>query len=164
MDRRRLLLYLLLNVFVSACVTGTILFWYDRTYRASLAPIPQAAVPANGETAGPVATFQADEQIPVEIVSVVGAGTLSAEVVVVRYNGEGELGLADWQLKDDDGNIFTFPQLTLYTNGAVQVHTVSGSDTVVDLYMGLRDPIWESGESAKLYDPQDNLQSIYRVP
>ncbi|HXH85592.1 MAG TPA: lamin tail domain-containing protein [Nitrospira sp.] len=164
MDRRRLLLYLLLNVFISACVTGTILFWYDRTYRASLAPIPQAAVPANGETAGPAATFQPDEQIPVEIVSVVGAGSLSAEVVVVRYNGEGELGLADWQLKDDDGNVFTFPQLTLYTDGAVQVHTASGTDTVVDLYMGLRDPIWESGESAKLYDPQDHLQAIYRVP
>jgi hypothetical protein len=164
MDRRRLFLYLLLNVFVSACVTGAILFWYDRTYRASLAPVPQAAIPAQGESAVPATTFQPDEQIPVEIVSVVGAGTLSAEVVVVRYNGEGELGLADWQLKDDDGNVFTFPQLTLYTNGAVQIHTVSGSDTVVDLYMGLRDPIWESGESAKLYDPQDNLQAIYRVP
>jgi len=164
MDRRRLFLYLLLNVFVSACVTGAILFWYDRTYRASLAPVPQVAFPAQGESAVPAATFQPDEQVLVEIVSVVGAGTLSAEVVVVRYNGEGELGLADWQLKDDDGNVFTFPQLTLYTNGAVQVHTVSGSDTVVDLYMGLRDPIWESGESVKLYDPQDNLQAIYRVP
>ena len=164
MDRRRLFLFLLLNVFVSACVTGAILFWYDRTYRASLAPIPQAVVPAQGESAMPATTFQADEQIPVETASVVGAGTLSAEVVVVRYNGEGELGLADWQLKDDNGNTFTFPQLTLYTNGAVQVHTASGSDTVVDLYMGLRDPIWQSGESAKLYDPQNNLRAIYRVP
>jgi hypothetical protein len=164
MDRRRLFQYLLLNVFVSACITGTILFWYDRTYRATLAPVPQAAAPAQGESDEPVATPQLDEEIPVEIVSVVGAGTLDAEVVVVRYNGDGELGLANWQLKDDTGNTFTFPLLTLYTNGAVQVHTVSGSDTVVDLYMGLRDPIWESGESAKLYDPQDNLRAIYRVP
>jgi len=164
MDRRRLFQYLLLNIFVSACVTGAILFWYDRTYRASLAPISQVAVPVQGESTAPVATFQPDEQVPVEIVSVVGAGNLGAEVVVVRYNGEGELGLANWQLKDDNGNTFTFPQLTLYTNGAVQVHTVSGTDTVVDLYMGLRDPIWESGESAKLYDPQDNLRAIYRVP
>ena len=164
MDRRRLVMYLLLNVFVSACVTGGILFWYDRTYRASLAPVPQAAVPAQGESAAPAVTLQPDEQVPIEIVSVVGAGTLSAEVVVVRYNGEGELGLSNWQLKDDDGNTFTFPQLTLYTNGAVQVHTSSGSNTVVDLYMGLRDPIWESGESAKLHDPQDTLRAIYRVP
>ena len=164
MDRRRLFQYLLLNIFVSACVTGAILFWYDRTYRASLAPIPNVAVPVQGESTAPVATLQPDEQVPVEIVSVVGAGNLGAEAVVVRYNGEGELGLANWQIKDDNGNTFTFPQLTLYTNGAVQVHTVSGTDTVVDLYMGLRDPIWESGESAKLYDPQDNLRAIYRVP
>ena len=165
MDRRRLLLYLLLNVFVSACVTGAILFWYDRNYRASLAPIPQVATPASSDD--PVASLEAlppDTEVPVEIVSVVGAGALSAEVVVVRYNGEGELGLASWQLKDENGNTFTFPQLILYTNGAVQVHTSSGSDTVVDLYMGLRDPIWESGEVARLFDPQDNLRAIYRVP
>jgi len=164
MNRRRLFLYLLLNVFVSACVTGAILFWYDRTYRATLAPLPQAVAPVLGETVAPVETLPPDADVPVEIVSVVGAGTLSAEVVVVRYNGEGELGLANWQLKDDSGNTFTFPQLILYTDGAVQVHTAPGSDTVVDLYMGLRDPIWESGEVAKLFDPQDNLRAIYRVP
>jgi Lamin Tail Domain len=164
MDRRRLFLYLLLNVFISACVTGAILFWYDRNYRATLPVAPQAVAPVQGETVAPLETLPPDAEIPVEIVSVVGAGNLSAEVVVVRYNGEGELGLANWQLKDDNGNTFTFPQLTLYTNGAVQVHTASGSDTVVDLYMGLRDPIWESGESARLFDPQDNLRAIYRVP
>ncbi len=163
MDRRRLVYYLLLNVFVSACVTGGILFWYDRTYRAQLSPVPQVAAPAqDGST--PAATLEPDADIPVEIVSVVGAGTLDVEVVVIRYNGEGELALANWQLKDDDGNTFTFPQLTLFPNGAVQVHTASGSDTVVDLYMGLRDPVWESGEVASLYDLQDNLRAIYRVP
>jgi len=164
MDRRRLFLYLLLNVFISACVTGTILFWYDRNYRASLAPVPQVAAPSQGETVASLETLPPDTEVPVEIVSVVGAGTLGTEVVVVRFNGEGELGLANWQLKDDNGNTFTFPQLILYTDGAVQVHTASGSDTVVDLYMGLRDPIWESGEVAKLFDPQDNLRAIYRVP
>lgn len=165
MDRRRLFLYLLLNVFVSACVTGVILFWYDRNYRATLAPISQAAASAqSSESAELIETLPPDAQVPIEIVSVVGAGMLSAEVVVVRYYGEGELGLANWQLKNDDGTTFTFPQLILYTDGAVQVHTASGSDTVVDLYMGRRDPIWESGEVAKLFDPQDNLRAIYRVP
>jgi len=165
MNSRRLFLYLLLNVFVSACVTGAMLFWYDRNYRATIGPVPQAAVSAQEEeTVAPLETLPPDADVPVEIASVVGAGTLNAEAVVVRYNGEGELGLANWQLKDDNGNTFTFPQLILYTNGAVQVHTASGSDTVVDLYMGLRDPIWESGEVASLYDPQDNLRAIYRVP
>jgi hypothetical protein len=118
----------------------------------------------SGEAAETIETLPPEAEIPVEIVSVVGAGTLGTEVVVVRYNGEGELGLANWQLKDDNGNTFTFPQLILYTDGAVQVHTSSGSDTVVDLYMGLREPIWESDEVARLFDPQDNLRAIYRVP
>jgi len=145
-------------------VTGAILFWYDRNYRASLAPVSVAVVTAGRETAVSDDALLPDAEIPIEIISVVGAGTLDTEVVVVRYNGEGELGLANWQLKDENGNTFTFPQLILYTDGAVQVHTVSGSDTVVDLYMGLRDPIWESGEVAKLFDPQDNLRATYRVP
>jgi hypothetical protein len=164
MDRRRLLLYLLLNVFVSACVTGAMLFWYDQNYRASLGPLPQAAAPAQEVDVLPLETIPPGADIPIEIVSVVGAGTLSAEVVVLRYNGDGELGLANWQLKDDNGNSFTFPQLILYKDGAVQVHSAPGLDTVIDLYMGLRDPIWESGEVASLYDPQDNLRATYRVP
>jgi len=160
MDKRRLVYYLLLNVFVSACVTGAILFWYDRNYRA----VTQSAVQqvsAGGEAA-PTANLQTD--IPVKISSVVGAGTASAEIAVVKFEGEGQLNLAGWQLKDEDGNTFTFPQLTLYPNGAVQVHTVAGTDTVIDLYWGLRDPVWQSGEDAKLFDSQGNLRAVYPVP
>jgi hypothetical protein len=162
--QRRLLNYILINIFVSACVTGTILFWYDRNYRAVLAPPPQPDATLVGGGAAPQAVLPPDQEVPVEIVSVVGAGTLGAEVVVVRYNGEGQLDMLNWQLKDDDGNIFTFPQLTLYTNGAVQVHTASGTNTVVDLYWDLRNPIWESGEVAELYDPGNSLRAMYRVP
>ena len=165
MNRRRLFLYLLLNVFISACVTGAILFWYDRNYRATLSPAQPVALPAeSGQPVAPVENYQPDEQIPVEIISIVGAGTLGAEVVVIHYSGEGELGLSGWQLRDSDNNTFTFPQLVLYTNGAVQVHTATGTDTVVDLYWGLREAVWQSGETANLYDPQGNLRAIYNVP
>ena len=164
MDRRRLLLFLLLNVIVSACVTGAMLFWYDRNYRAVIGPVSQAVTPTQVEAGPPLETLPPDADIPVEIASVAGAGTLTTEVVVVKYNGEGELRMAGWQLKDEDGHTFTFPQLTLYPNGAVQIHTASGTDAVIDLYMNLREAIWESGEVASLYDPQDNLRANYRVP
>jgi hypothetical protein len=160
MDRRRLVYYLLLNVFVSACVTGGILFWYDRNYRAVTQPAVQRA--SQGGDAVSTADLQSD--IPVKISSVVGAGTVNAEIAVVKFEGEGQLNLAGWQLKDEDGNTFTFPQLTLYPNGAVQVHSVSGTDTVIDLYWGLRDPIWQAGEDAKLFDSQGNLRAVYPVP
>ena len=163
MDRRRLVYYLLLNVFVSACVTGSILFWYDRNYRATLAPAAAPATANVGKTAG-TETLGPQTDISVQIESVVGAGTLSAETTVIHYSGEAQLNLAGWQLKDENSNTFTFPQLTLYPNGSVQVHTVAGTDTVIDLYWGVPDPVWGSGESARLYDAQGNLRAVYRVP
>ncbi|HET7145550.1 MAG TPA: lamin tail domain-containing protein [Anaerolineales bacterium] len=161
MDRRKLVYYLLLNAFVSACVTGTILFWYDRNYRVLNQPSVQQ--PANGDSE-PISTLNPQTDIAVKISSVVGAGTLGSEIVVVKFEGEGQLDLASWQLKDEDGNTFKFPQLTLYPNGAVQVHTVTGTDTVIDLYWGIGDAVWSSGENARLFDAQGNLRAVYRVP
>lgn len=161
MDRRKLIQYLLLNVFVSASVTGGILFWYDRNYRAVRQPaVVQQSV---GNTAFASSTeLKAD--IPVKISSVIGAGALETEVVVIQFEGEGQLNLTSWQLKDENGNTFTFPPLTLYQNGAVQVRTAAGTDTVIDLYWGIGESIWSSGESARLYDSQGNLRAEYRVP
>ncbi|HLO15295.1 MAG TPA: lamin tail domain-containing protein [Anaerolineales bacterium] len=165
MDRRRLVLYLLLNVFISACVTSAILFWYDRNYRSvSISAIQPAAPGHNQEVAASQATLNPKANIPVEIVSVIGAGTLSAEWVVVSYKGEDQINLANWQLRDSDRHVFVFPQLILHPNGAVQVHTASGTNTVIDLYWGQSDPVWESGEEAQLYDPSGNLRAKYKVP
>jgi hypothetical protein len=164
MDRRRLVFYLLLNIFISACVTGAILFWYDRNYRSVAQPAVQPAVPVNLPGSTPAATLNPNIDIPVEIVSVIGAGTLNAEWVVVRNAGAESLSLANWQLKDSDGNLFTFPNLTLNSNGAVQIHTVAGTNTVIDLYWGEIDPIWQSGEEAQLLDPNGNVRAVYKVP
>lgn len=164
MDRRRLFLYLLLNVFISACVTGAILFWYDRNYRSVSVSAVQPAIPPENQQVVSDATLSPQTDIPIEIVSVIGAGTLSAEWVVVSYKGEDQINLASWELRDDDGHVFVFPQLVLHTDGAVQVHSVSGTNTVIDLYWNAGDPIWDSGEEAKLVDPNGNVRAVYKVP
>jgi hypothetical protein len=162
-DRQRWLPFLLINVFVSAAVTGAILFWYDRTYRQAV--IPSAPLSAAADADAPVAaTVDPNAEIAVDIVSVIGSGTLSAEMTLVRYSGDTELDLTGWHLEDEDRNVYVFPQLTLYPSGAVQVHTMAGQDTVVDLYWGMRDSIWESGEEASLVDPQGNTRATYIVP
>jgi hypothetical protein len=163
MDRRKLFYYLLLNIFVSATVTGGMLFWYDSNFRASLSVVPQSA-PAGSDTDPAAAKLNPQDDIPVKISSVVGAGTLNSEIVVVKFEGEGQLDLASWQIKDENGNIFKFPKLTLYPNGAVQVHTAIGTDTVIDLYWGIGEAVWSSGENARLFDAQGNLRAVYRVP
>lgn len=161
MDRRRFIPYLLLNIFVSACVTSAILFWYDRNYRTTGLP---AALPPPLQADSNSALVTPQGPLLVEIVSVVGAGTLNAETVMIRYSGDGELNLAGWQLRDDDRNTYKFPGLILYKGGAVQVHTASGIDTVVDLYWGLHEPVWESGEAVSLIDPQGVVRAVYSVP
>ena len=163
MDRRRLFFYLLLNVFISACVTGSILFWYDRNYREpSLSSVQPASVANN--LSATQATFNPQVDIPVEIVSIIGAGTLNAEVVVIRNAGIEPLSLAGWQLKDSNRNIFVFPNLTLNSGGAVQIHTIAGTNTVIDLYWGESDSIWQSGEEADLVDTGGNVRAVYKVP
>lgn len=164
MDRRRLILYLLLNVFVSACVTGGILFWYDRNYRAASLSSVQPSIPQNPQSGATAVSFDPNVDIPVEIVSIVGAGTLDAEWVIVRNAGSEPLNLSGWKLRDADRHVFTFPNLTLNSGGAVQVHTISGTNTVIDLYWGETDPIWGSGEEAQLLDPSGNVRAIYTVP
>jgi len=162
MDRRRLTYYLLLNVFVSACVTSAILFWYDRNYRAVTLPqAPAATVPASAALEG------SDGGVPlgaVQIVSVIGAGNLGVEAVVVRYAGEGELDLTGWHLRDTAGQTYTFPPFKLFRDGAVQVHTASGTNTAIDLYWGQRQPAWQSGQSVLLTMPEGEIEDSYPVP
>lgn len=164
MDRRRLILYLLLNVVVSACVISGILYWYDRNYRASSLSVVQPAAPAPAQSGAPVASFDPNVDIPVEIVSIVGAGTLDAEWVIVRNAGNEPINLSSWELQDSDRHVFVFPNLTLNTGGAVQIHTISGTNTVIDLYWGLGASIWQSGEEAQLLDPSGNVRAVYTVP
>lgn len=164
MDRRKLIQFLLLNAFVSATVTGAILFWYDRNSRAVVQPVVQQVSPSTSNNSVPAQNVELQTDIPIKISSVVGAGRLESEIVVVKYDGDGQLDMTSWQLKDENGNTFTFPDLALYPNGAVQIHTTVGTDTVIDLYWGISDAVWNSGETAKLFDPQGNLRAEYRVP
>ena len=159
MDRRRLLGYLLLNALVSALVTGTILFFYDRAYRADCSQavlIP--TLPAVTD-----ATPQAD-RIRMDIIGVVGAGTESGEIVIIKNGGEEAVILTGWQLQDSNGNAYIFPQLTLYPAATLQVHTAGGEDTATDLYWDRGAAVWQPGEIAMLYDSQGILRALYRVP
>lgn len=190
---KRLLLYLLLNVVISALTALVVLLIWDSirmprpTESRLLAPgssaptkviIPGVSAATQqpvitAQTAGTSAATlpntnppQADSQdSQVVISSVVAAGDLTVErVVIKRIGGEGELSLVNWSLKSEGGPVYTFPQLVLYKDGAVNVHTAAGTDTVVDLYWGIGQAAWRPGSSVILLDPQGKVQSIYKVP
>ena len=113
----------------------------------------------------PTATFaQVTGNPEVEIESVVGAGDLSSERVMIRRIGPGDLSLAGWQIVEDGGKVFIFPQLNLYEGGAVTLYTRSGKSTVVELFWGLDTYLWESGETVILLDNTGAERAKYRVP
>jgi hypothetical protein len=163
MGRRNLLYYLFLNVFISACVTAAILFWYDRNYRSTTLSSVQPAQLVDNQS-GSQPTLIPQDDIPVEIVNVVGAGLLDAESVTIRNAGDEPLNLSGWQLKDSDKSVFVFPNLTLNPSGAVRIHTGSGTDNVIDLYWNEELPVWNSDEEAQLFDPGGTLRAKYKVP
>jgi hypothetical protein len=175
--RTGLILYLLLNIVVSAATTLVVLTVWDRAQRGILPPIPifdapAATLPAAEPTAeaSPEAalspTQPAGEPL-ISIASIVGATDPKLEYVLLKRQGEGDLNLAGWTLSDDKGNEFTFPSqpaLVLFAGGAVQLYTRSGADTPTEMYWNRNDPVWEPGEWAVLRDAQGQEQARYQVP
>jgi hypothetical protein len=144
--------YLLLNALVSILVSGTVLFFYDRATHAN-----------DCSTSGTILTLPSGS-VNADIVSVSGAGALASETVILQNNGSKALILTGWTLKDGQGSAFTFPELTLYPGGIVEVHSGTGTNTAADLFWGLTAPVWKSGELAALYDTQNIARAFYRIP
>jgi hypothetical protein len=177
-DNRRLLTYLFINVIVSACTILAVLWIWDPANRpAVLSPGGQNGV-STGNTAAPVTNPSTDPtpfpeeptavvEIPkgmINIEKIIGAGSAASEIVVLKRQGEGELQMTNWKLQDSNGNVYTFPALTLFKDGAVYVHTAAGADTVIDLYWNQGESLWQSGEKATLIDSQGNVQATYQIP
>jgi hypothetical protein len=152
MKRHRLVLYILLNALVSVLVSGIVLYFYDRAN-----PKP------NCGTIDFVPTL-ASGSVHVDIISVSGAGDLANESIVIRNSGDASLLLTGWTLKDNQGDAFTFPELTLYSSGTVQLHTGSGNNTASDLYWQRSASAWKSGDLVAIYDSHNITRAFYRIP
>ena len=174
---KRLFYFLLLNVVVSALTTWLVVSLMLQRYpQATLAqPLTDlggASQNQGGSEGGGLG--QADDGGSgstsvisigqMEINSIIGAGDVENEQVLIRHVGDEEISLAGWQLKDEDGNAFVLPTLTMFTGGAVKVYSRVGINTVMEFYWGMNEPVWEEGEQALLVDPNGGVQAVYTVP
>ena len=174
---RRIVYFLLLNVLISAVTTWTVVTVFMRNY----SPLAEQSAPTLiRQTASPdgqlVVTLPAvsgseplDEDIEVvpevlEIERVIGIGELDTERVIIQHIGEKEVSLLNWQIQDQNGHVYTFPALTIFKGGNVNIFTRKGTSTVVDLYWGLDEAIWQAGEKAFLLDPQGEIKAVYTIP
>ena len=96
--------------------------------------------------------------------SVLGVGNLALERVIIVREGPGILPLNGFQLQDSDGNVFIFPQLVLLEGGKITIHTSSGQNSVTDLYWGMEQTIWISGEVVTLEDAEGNVHATFTIP
>jgi LysM repeat protein len=132
------------------------------TIIASATPRPSATLTQGSIPTSTPTVIGQEPQVVID--SVIGAGVLANERILIRRTGDGELSLAGWHLTDGKGNEYIFPQLTLYKDGAININTGSGQNTVVDLYWGLTTPIWGPGKVISIYDSQNNLRETYTLP
>ena len=103
-------------------------------------------------TLAPLLTPEGGEA-PVVIESLTMADSADAEYLTIANKGAKGVALDGWTLEDEDGHVYTFPNLFLWRNGTVLLHTGLGKDSATDLYWGLTERVWgRLGEKARLRD------------
>lgn len=104
-----------------------------------------------------------------EITEVIGVGDLAAEAIRLTNSGARPLALRGWHIADEDGNVFTFSDVTLFGSSAagspsILIHTEEGQNGPSDLFWGQETAVWESGETVTLFDAEDTVQATYEIP
>lgn len=101
----------------------------------------------------------------VQIATIINPGDLINEAVLVVNESDTPFSLQGWRIQREGGVSYTFAGDTpLFPGGSVRVHSAAGSNTSVDLYWGLAEPVWQSGVNAQLVNNQGDVVGAYRVP
>lgn len=173
---RRVLYFLLLNVLVSALTVWAVVTIMLRNQPAPIAPPPTLASQADEmpevivvtQPAASSGLDQAPAEDPtpedLEIAGVIGAGELDIERITIRHIGESEVSLLGWSIQDEDGYLYRFQSFTMFRGGEVSVYTGPGVSSVQQMYWGLEEPVWHSGERAFLVNPEGIVHAVYTVP
>jgi hypothetical protein len=170
---KKLLFYILINIVVSAVTILVVLFlWENTRLKTALFGLPTIQEEtAIGETSPDVVEVQSN--LLIEIGEVGGVGNLATEYIrLVRPAAEGDetISLKDWRIKDEDNHNYAILEksglagLDLHSSGAVNIYSKEGESNPIELYLGLKDPIWEPGETVTLIDPQGEVHHTYLIP
>lgn len=101
----------------------------------------------------------------VEITAVSGPGSLDEELVSIANFGDSPVALQGWKIIDSAGREYTFGQVTLFGDGAaIMLHSAVGINGPTDLYWGLDEAVWESGETVALLDETGTMRASFVIP
>lgn len=177
-NNSRLIIYLLINILISAVITLIVLWLWGRANPQPIVTDPlciqadelsEPMVPltpslsANTHTSEPAIDFISNN-FNVSIRIIVGAENLEVEYVEILNQSEGPVDLTGWQLIGEDSQTFTFPTLILNSGGAIKVHSKKGTNTVIELYWQADAPVWQSGETVHLINTAGEIIATYSIP
>ena len=98
----------------------------------------------------------------VEIASVQFWGDITAEVVEIRNLGN-VVNLRGWELVNERGESFVFPDFRMQQGGLVRIFSRQGQNTPAALYWNRETPAWTEGDTATLVDANGQVQAVFRV-
>lgn len=130
----------------------------------SITPVPTSAptvAPTGIPTAAPTNTPPTGPDLRIESVQASSDGK-DSWVVITNWGMWARL--KGWTLDDGQGNVYTFPDLSLFQGGSVRVHTAAGNNTEVDLYWGINKAVFVSGRTLTLKDTAGKVMASYTVP
>ncbi len=114
-------------------------------------PIPTEAV-----TAG---------QGEIAIAGITDPGVLETEAVQIVNNGAELQSLLGWTVRDEDNNAYTFGDVSIFGEGAgILLHSRAGTNSPLELFWGLEETAWRSGETLTLWDAANQVVATYVVP
>lgn len=148
---KRLIVYLVINVIVSALTTLLVLaLWTSFT----IGQAPEFGVVSTTESTSSQLAINA----------VIGAGDLANERVIIEHVGIGDISLTGWRLRNASGAEYRFPALVLHPGAEISIFSHSGDDSASSLYWDRQVSMWRLGEQASLIDPSGRVQARYTVP
>ena len=170
---KKLLIYILINIVVSAITIIAVLYLWENTRLKNVlfAGPDQPAASSAAETSPDVVDEASD--LLVQIGEVGGVGNLATEYVrLVRPANEAveTISLKDWKIKDENNHNYSILEqsglasLDLHSQGAVNIYSKDGDSNPIELFLGLSDPIWQPGETVTLIDPQGEIHDTYLIP
>ena len=163
MTFRKILPYLLLNVAISAATMLIVILIWNATHPAAVFTGNMDELLATSSPAEQVELPPLDQK-SIEIVSVFLPGEVNYEKISLKNVSKNPLDLSGWVLLNEEGDQFTFPELTLYPEGAVDVYSKAGVNTAVELFWKASHAIWHSGGNAVLQDSESQERFRYAIP
>ncbi|HAJ05820.1 MAG TPA: hypothetical protein DCL76_04640 [Chloroflexi bacterium] len=112
-----------------------------------------------------LAVYEIDNQedsIGVTIKSVNFVDDGEFENLILSNKGE-TMYLFGWSIVGDSGQIYMFPDLSLFSNGQVTLYSGLGDNTVTDLYWGVDEPSWINGDTIYLVDNLGDIRDKYQI-